>query len=538
MRKNPPKRRRYLHFALLSCFGFLITIILTVALPASSQTQPDAQQVVGEVVLNDALVTELHERFDGYVEQKVFNDLVKEGKGPEAFELAFELGDEAFEHSFTLADGVGANVGNGLRFTRIPRADLDGPGEWANHTPFRLTGPNAQSCQACHNRPVGSASAGMTALNVIRDPLHAGTPESFIVRNTTSMFGSGALQRLAEEMTDELWAIRDQAVAQAKDQDKQVTLELHAKGIPFGQVSALADGSLVLDGVEGVDDDLVVKPFQWKGSDVSLRQFMRDATHRELGLQATELVGREVDGDFDGVINELSAGDLTGMVIYAAAQPRPTTSLELASLGLAEPLSDEQTASIEQGEQLFHEVGCTSCHTPSLSLDDPIFSEPSQHEAYRDAEFPSGLSASALELSPEYAVRFDLSQDQPDNRVEQNGSPYLLGAFAKNEQGQTVVALYGDLKRHDMGPGLAEPIDETGAGASVFLTKELWGVADTAPYLHDGRATTLAEAILWHGGEAEASRAAFEALELAEQKSLISFLDNLKIVLLEERWGD
>lgn len=111
---------------------------------------------------------------------------------------------------------------------------------------------------------------------------------------------------------------------------------------------------------------------------------------------------------------------------------------------------------------------------------------------------------------------------------------HLLGALPTNEQGQAVARLYGDLKRHDMGPGLAEPVDETGIGASVFMTQELWGVGDTAPYLHDGRATTLTEAILWHGGEAQASRDAFAALELSEQKAVISFLDNLKLVLLGE----
>jgi CxxC motif-containing protein (DUF1111 family) len=63
------------------------------------------------------------------------------------------------------------------------------------------------------------------------------------------------------------------------------------------------------------------------------------------------------------------------------------------------------------------------------------------------------------------------------------------------------VALFGDLKRHNMGPGLAEPIDEVGTGASVFLTENLWGVSSTAPYRDDGRATTFTEAILEHGAK-------------------------------------
>jgi CxxC motif-containing protein (DUF1111 family) len=85
-----------------------------------------------------------------------------------------------------------------------------------------------------------------------------------------------------------------------------------------------------------------------------------------------------------------------------------------------------------------------------------------------------------------------------------------------------------------MGPGLAEAIDEVGTGASVFLTENLWGVGSTAPYLHDGRATTLTEAILEHGGEAASSRAAFLALSSDAQKDLIAFLNNLVLFKLEE----
>jgi CxxC motif-containing protein (DUF1111 family) len=85
-----------------------------------------------------------------------------------------------------------------------------------------------------------------------------------------------------------------------------------------------------------------------------------------------------------------------------------------------------------------------------------------------------------------------------------------------------------------MGPGLAESIDEVGTGASVFLTENLWGVGSTAPYLHDGRATTLTEAILAHGGEAQASRNAFVALNTGKQQDLLAFLENLVLFKLPE----
>jgi CxxC motif-containing protein (DUF1111 family) len=77
-------------------------------------------------------------------------------------------------------------------------------------------------------------------------------------------------------------------------------------------------------------------------------------------------------------------------------------------------------------------------------------------------------------------------------------------------------------------------IDETGTGASVFLTENLWSVGSTAPYLHDGRATTLTEAILEHGGEAAASREAFARLAPQQKASVIAYLENLVLFKLPE----
>ena len=116
-----------------------------------------------------------------------------------------------------------------------------------------------------------------------------------------------------------------------------------------------------------------------------------------------------------------------------------------------------------------------------------------------------------------------------------DGSIVHLGAFAPNGTGGGFVNLFSDLKRHDMGPLLAESVDETGAGASVWMTKELWGVGATAPYLHDGRATTLTEAIAFHGGESQASANNFFALSNADQLRVIAFLNDMTIFLPARR---
>ncbi len=88
---------------------------------------------------------------------------------------------------------------------------------------------------------------------------------------------------------------------------------------------------------------------------------------------------------------------------------------------------------------------------------------------------------------------------------------------------------------HDITARFFVSLDEVGTGASVFLTANLWGVGSTAPYLHDGRATTLTEAILAHGGAAAGSRAAFQALGPQEQAQLIPFLNNLVLFKIAAR---
>jgi len=237
------------------------------------------------------------------------------------------------------------------------------------------------------------------------------------------------------------------------------------------------------------------------------------------------------------VVDELSVDDMTALTIYNAAQPRPTTRVELANLGLMPPLAAAESSAIQAGEQVFRQVGCATCHIPRLTIDLPLFSEPSPNPHFRDAVFPAGQDPVARGLDPASPIVFDLTYHQIDNQVKDaNGRVvFRLGALQKDRDGHAIVELFGDLKRHDMGPELAESIDEAGTGASVFLTANLWGVGSTAPYLHDGRATTLTEAILAHGGEAAGPRAAFQALGPREQAQLIAFLNNLVLFKIAAR---
>jgi mono/diheme cytochrome c family protein len=451
----------------------------------------------------------------------------------ERFIAAFDCGDELFEVTFNSLDGVGASVGGGQRFTRVPRADMTGAGEWAMHTPARATGPNGQACSQCHNEPFADGAGPITA-NVFRDPTHSGSSAQFIQRNTPHVFAPGAIQVLAEEMTEALHRRRDQLRrASCRLGGIALPVPLAAKGVNFGSMIVRCDGTDDTSDVRGVDADLIVRPFQWKGANASLRDFNRGAAHNELGIQPVEITGDDIDGDGDGVMNEAGVGDMSALAVYLAAQPRPVSKVELADLGIIE-LAEEERAAIGRGEEVFRQVGCNRCHRSSLTAHDPIFAEPSDNPSFRDAAFPAGQDPIERGLDAANPIRFDLTADQPDNVIEVGDEEVHLGAFEANERGGAIIRLYGDLKRHDLGPEVAESIDEIGTGASVFVTENLWGVGSTAPYLHDGRATTLTEAILAHGGDAAGSRSAFNARSDADQADLIVFLDNLVLFKLPE----
>jgi CxxC motif-containing protein (DUF1111 family) len=103
----------------------------------------------------------------------------------------------------------------------------------------------------------------------------------------------------------------------------------------------------------------------------------------------------------------------------------------------------------------------------------------------------------------------------------------------------SVDGIYSDLLLHNMGPGLVgggsygeQPIpSEASSDApspSEWRTPPLWGVADSGPYLHDGRAATLEEAIQMHDGQGKRSKEKFAKLSRGEQAQLIAFLKTLR----------
>src|SRR5690606_4094625 len=104
---------------------------------------------------------------------------------------------------------------------------------------------------------------------------------------------------------------------------------------------------------------------------------------------------------------------------------------------------------------------------------------------------------------------------------------------AEPEQSFQLIWPYSDLLLHDMGEGLADNRPEGEASGREWRTTPLWGIGLTEAvsghtfFLHDGRARNLLEAILWHGGEAQASRDRVVALQREQREALLAFLNSL-----------
>lgn len=110
---------------------------------------------------------------------------------------------------------------------------------------------------------------------------------------------------------------------------------------------------------------------------------------------------------------------------------------------------------------------------------------------------------------------------------------FTTGPSPIAELSDQLIYPFSDFLLHDMGPGLADGRRDFAATGREWRTRALWGIGLTqvvnprAGFLHDGRARTLEEAVLWHDGEAARSRAEFAALRADQRADLIRFLKSL-----------
>jgi hypothetical protein len=369
-----------------------------------------------------------------------------------------------------------------------------------NGTLLRVNGLDGQTCLECHSLisaatvpprlgigGVGSSVTNAMIMPTAIDPadledldMNAGFNGRFA--NPPFVFGSGGVELLGLEMTEDLQQLRAEALAHPG-----MVIPLTTHTVDFGTIVADANGDIDLSGVAGVDSDLVVKPFGRKGEFATVRDFDTEAMQFHFGMQPSEVVGTGNDADADGVVDEIRPGDLSALHTFEVTLERPE--------------DEKAIAGGASGLQRFNQIGCAFCHVPVIQT--------------RGQTLPLRFPSDPIDHTTGIYLTVDLTQPPV--------------SFPSNGTGGISVSLFADLKRHDMGPDLSENFAQVDTRRNrEFTTARLWGVADTAPYLHDGRATTLTEAILLHGGEALPARNAFAALSDQHRAKVIAFLRSLR----------
>lgn len=360
---------------------------------------------------------------------------------------------------------------------------------------------------------------------------------------------------------------------------------LSTPAVTDAEASCIDYGAVVVNGftddvglVKGISSDLVIRPFQWKGVASSLRHFVRDALDFHFSMQAVEKVGDQ-DCDMDQKTDEVMVGNVSAITAFVG-MTRPPQQVIPAGVSPDSVLRGYQiftgTASNVKPPPAAAKM-CATCHMPSLPLrepnpqfiiDSPVVSANPTCPTEATGSYNSLISPlrSHLELpvlrrlsaesrtggncpAPDQTYNIPLnSTDVPPASLPRltQTAPFFLSNLPPPPADGFYVPFFSDLHTHDMGAALA---DITAQGSDIngvciqprmFLTRPLWGVADTGPWLHDGRATSLMQAILLHGDStaplSSRSEAApiidfFEKLSADDKQAVVNFLLSLRLPL-------
>ncbi|WP_406695097.1 di-heme oxidoredictase family protein [Singulisphaera sp. Ch08] len=357
---------------------------------------------------------------------------------------------------------------------------------------------NATSCLACHHQG-GAGGGGPVARNVTVYGLSSTTksqvPPSGVVhqkairpafQETLNLVHSS----LPREPSIPLSVLTDRT--RPRSPDVVITQRNTPALFGDGLIDAVADETLLshqrehsnaarLVGLNGARDSKVrgriarladgrIGRFGWKLEFATLNDFVKAACANELGLsnpgrpQAVPL--GQLDYKSEGT--DLTDEQCVMMTDFIRDLAAPTQVL---------PSDSKSRSQVEAGHTLFAKIGCADCHSERLGPIAGIFSDMLLHDMGVELESSTGYYGSII---PQPSVRND--------------------KFAVSEQ-----------------PTPAE-----------WRTAPLWGVADSAPYLHDGRAASLEDAIVLHGGEASDVAARFKEMSGVDRDAVIAFLKTLR----------
>jgi hypothetical protein len=412
----------------------------------------------------------------------------------------FEMGDFLFEVIYRVENGMG-NAVVGLPANNKPRP---------NFRTFPAVhfaafgGPEAQSCLTCHNGLGNDDASGDKNHNIfqIGDGINVA---SGVPRNPPPLIGMGLREAAAKEMSTELKVILDAAKAEAARTGVNVTATLRppTNDINFGTAIARPDGTVDFTGIRGIDTDLVVRQFGWKGREQTIRRFIEGGFRVHFGMQTEPSVNNHCitpnvntfgtgancqDPDNDGVQKEISDGQLSATSVYLAMleMPQRVPAANAAA-----------QARVNQGEILFGDVNCDACHRQFVTIKNP------------NLQFKGDTTTGA-------GITVNFARDMREPRP------------AVNADGSMTIEVWSNFRRQDMGPGLADVKNFNQIRAQDFVTPPLWGIRDTAPYLHDGRAPNLFQSVVQHGEADDLnSVTAFRALPADDQQKILEFMESL-----------
>ncbi len=370
-------------------------------------------------------------------------------------------------------------------------------------------------------------------------------------RNTTPLFGAGLIDRVDGKVLETL--------ARLQERNPEIS----------GRVSTLPDGRF--------------GRFGWRGNIATLLEFNDNACAAEVGLE-TNRISQPADPTYSNYRNpaaDISDEQIQKMTAFVASLPAPKREL---------PDNFSHRKAVLHGEKLFASVGCAACHVPNVGPAEGLYSDLLLHdmgkasidlnpaepyiyqvqpvasysvrthesiaqekEAARRAAYYGRRSSIRVSSSNRYRKpRTTSFKYEPPTRTldyiryvstgsnwrvaeryraqKMDGSLVEQFAFNKQEaekrdrsdhvksQVQRVrVTRKSGLKLFTKGTNVAQE----------WRTPPLWGVRDSAPYMHDGRAETLLEAITLHGGESAATRDRFLNLPVLDRHAIIAFLNTM-----------
>jgi CxxC motif-containing protein (DUF1111 family) len=241
-----------------------------------------------------------------------------------------------------------------------------------------------------------------------------------------------------------------------------------------GRVSRLRDGT--------------IGRFGWKAQTATLKEFVMTACAVELGLEVPGHPQAQLPYAAEGRARkpglDLDIAECNALLAFVQSLPPPRQ--RKASSG-------READKLRMGKKRFEEAGCATCHTPKLGSVDDLYSDLLLHDMGDE------LADNGVYGNPSSGPEPGPGEPVPANAVADGGARNPTGA-AQSRRGAT---------------------------RREWRTPPLWGFRDTAPYLHDGRATNLEEAVALHGGQAARSAQKFFQLTPEQRLEVEVFLKSL-----------